>query len=81
MEWEDGYGRRAGSKEVEGQRARSGGPGSSVQDEREKEGAAKREAEADMEGERRAEKVGEFFTLDDGCRLTGLLSITETASI
>jgi hypothetical protein len=72
MDWEDGYGRRPGSKEREGQRARSSGPGSSVVDEREQdkesEGVAKREAEADVEGERRAEKVRRFFLeFDEDC--------------
>lgn len=73
MDWEDGYGQRPESREHEGQRARSGGPVSPMQEEREKvkdkEGGGKREASApvDVGGERRAEKVSKDFEIKGIC--------------
>lgn len=58
MDWEDGYSRRPGSRERDG-RARSGGPGSSLPDDRDRErdSGGKREADTDVEMERRSTKV------------------------
>jgi hypothetical protein len=65
MDWEDGYSRRPGSREREGQRARSGGPDSSLPDDRERErerdSGGKREADTDVEMERRATKVSVLY--------------------
>ena len=59
MDWEDGYSRRPGSRERESQRARSGGPGTSLPDDRERdrESGGKREADNDVDMERRTTKV------------------------
>jgi len=63
MDWDDGY-RRGTSREFE--RAKSGGPGSSAHDEQDKdrEGGTKRDADEDVEN-RRADKVRLLEKLPD----------------
>jgi pre-mRNA-processing factor 40 len=65
MDWEDGSSRRPTSREREGQRARSSGPGSSLPDdrEREKDSGGKRQADTDVEMERRSAKVNTSFSV------------------
>lgn len=69
MDWEDNYSRRPASREHDGQRARSGRPGSSLPDdrEREKDSVGKREADTDVEIERRAAKVSTSPFLSSVC--------------